>query len=160
RIINADVLDAWFDPAPGVVEAVERDLPWIMRTSPPTGCGGLLRAIARARGVPVEGLAPGAGSSALLFSAFPRWLTPDSRVLILDPMYGEYAHVLEHVVGCRVDRLELDAADGFRVDLDRLADAASGGYDLVVLVNPNNPTGRHIPPEELRPALEGLVRST
>jgi histidinol-phosphate/aromatic aminotransferase/cobyric acid decarboxylase-like protein/N-acyl-L-homoserine lactone synthetase len=160
KIINADVLDAWFDPAPEVAEAVRSELPWILRTSPPTGCDGLLRAISRARGVPVASLVPGAGSSALIFTAFQRWLTRDSRVLILDPMYGEYAHVLEHVVGSRVDRLALEAEDEFRVDLDRLAEAASRGYDLVVLVNPNNPTGKQIPPEQLRRVLEKLPRTT
>ena len=32
QVINADVLDAWFDPAPRVVEALREDLPWILRT--------------------------------------------------------------------------------------------------------------------------------
>src|ERR1051325_5774393 len=120
RVINADVLDAWFDPAPGVAAALREELPWLLKTSPPTRCDGYLRAIARSRGVPVECLVPGAGSSALIFTAFQRWLTRDSRVLILDPMYGEYAHVLEHVVGCRVDRLRLSATDGVAVDPGQL----------------------------------------
>jgi histidinol-phosphate/aromatic aminotransferase/cobyric acid decarboxylase-like protein/GNAT superfamily N-acetyltransferase len=160
RIINADVLDAWFDPAPEVVEALRQDMGWMLKTSPPTGCDGFLRAISRARGVPVESLVPGAGSSALIFAAFQRWLTRESRVLVLDPMYGEYAHVLEHVVGCRVDRLKLSAEDGFKVDLGELARMAGLGYDLVVLVNPNNPTGRHIPANELREVLETVPRKT
>src|SRR5262249_52381284 len=118
------------------------------------------RAISRARGVPVGSLVPGAGSSGLIFTAFQRWLTRESRALILDPMYGEYAHVLEHVVGCRVDRLELEPDDEFRGNLDRLAESASRGYDLVVLVNPNNPTGKQIPQDQLRGMLEGLPRTT
>ncbi len=160
RIINADVLDAWFDPAPEVVEALGQDMGWMLKTSPPTGSDGFLRAISRARGVPVESLVPGAGSSALIFAAFQRWLTRESRVLVLDPMYGEYAHVLEHVVGCRVDRLRLSEKDGFKVDLGELARAAALGYDLVVLVNPNNPTGRHIPADALREVLETVPRRT
>jgi histidinol-phosphate/aromatic aminotransferase/cobyric acid decarboxylase-like protein len=119
-----------------------------------------VRAISRTRGVAVKSLVPGAGSSALIFTAFQRWLTKESRVLVLDPMYGEYAHVLEHVVGCRVDRLELDAGDEFRVNLDRLAEAASRGYDLIVLVNPNNPTGKQVPPALLKGVLERLPRTT
>jgi histidinol-phosphate/aromatic aminotransferase/cobyric acid decarboxylase-like protein/GNAT superfamily N-acetyltransferase len=160
RIINADVLDAWFDPAPEVVEALRQDMGWMLKTSPPTGCDGFLRAISRARGVPTECLVPGAGSSALIFAAFQRWLTRESRVLVLDPMYGEYAHVLEHVIGCRVDRLRLSADDGFKVDLGELARTAGLGYDLVVLVNPNNPTGRHIPADQLREVLETVPRRT
>lgn len=153
EIINADVLDAWFPPAPGVVEELQRHLDWILRTSPPTDCCGLLAEIARARCVPADALLPGAGSSDLVFRAFLRWLTPRSRVLLIDPTYGEYAHVLDHVVGCRVDRLLLHRRSNYALDLDELALRLSGGYDLAVLVNPNNPTGQHVPRTKLQAAL-------
>ena len=61
----------------------------------------------------MECLVPGAGSSDLIYRALLEWLTPGSRVLLLDPTYGEYAHVTERVIGCRVDRLELSRADGY-----------------------------------------------
>jgi len=115
-VISADVLDAWFPPAPSVVEAIQHHLPLLLRTSPPTSCAGLVRAIARARGVEPANILAGGGSSDLIFLALTRWLNSSSRVLILDPMYGEYAHVLEQVVGCRVDRLMLSRADGYVMD--------------------------------------------
>jgi hypothetical protein len=98
EIINADVLDAWFPPAPGVLETLQEHLEWTLRTSPPTDCGGLLAEIARARRVPPQCVVPGAGSSDLVFRTCLHWLTRQSRVLLLDPTYGEYAHVLERVV--------------------------------------------------------------
>ena len=52
RVINADVLDAWFPPAPSVIDTLTEHLPWLLRTSPPTQCQGLVQAIARSRGVP------------------------------------------------------------------------------------------------------------
>ena len=85
------------------------------------------------------------GSSDLIFAALRGWVTPSSRVLILDPMYAEYAHVLERVIGARVDRLTLSRANGYQVEPERLADSLSQGYDWVVAVNPNSPTGRHLP---------------
>jgi len=148
-IINADVLDAWFPPAPGVLEALGEHLPWLLRTSPPTGCEGLIQTIAEKRGVASENILPGAGSSDLIFRVLRQWLTPTSHALILDPTYGEYAHVLERVIGCTVDRLTLSRERGYEVDLPRLEAAVADGYDLVVLVNPNSPTGRHIPRAEL-----------
>jgi histidinol-phosphate/aromatic aminotransferase/cobyric acid decarboxylase-like protein/GNAT superfamily N-acetyltransferase len=154
-VINADVLDAWFPPSPGVLEAFRDHLPWLLGTSPPTSCGGLISAIARARGVGVENILPGAGSSDLIFRALPHWLTSRSRVLILDPTYGEYAHVLERVIGCRVDRLPLHRFDHYDLDLTRLAASIEPDHDLVILVNPNSPTGRHVP----RAALEGFFQS-
>lgn len=148
-IINADVLDAWFSPAPGVLEALREHLPWLLRTSPPTGCEGLVETIAEQRGVTSENILPGAGSSDLIFRALRQWLTPASHALILDPTYGEYAHVLERVIGCTVDRFTLSREQGYAVDLPRLEAALADGYDLVVLVNPNSPTGRHVPRVEL-----------
>src|SRR5436190_467887 len=50
EIINADVLDAWYPPSPNVVSALQEYLPWLLRTSPPTTCDGLVKEIARSRG--------------------------------------------------------------------------------------------------------------
>ncbi|MER7622912.1 histidinol-phosphate transaminase [Streptomyces sp. NPDC126503] len=161
EVVAADVLDAWFPPAPGVRAVLADDPSWAARTSPPTAADGLLAEIARARALPPESLVVGAGSSDLIFRAFGRWLTAESRVLLLDPGYGEYAHVTERVIGCRVDRLALRRADGWRIDPERLTAAVrAGGYDLVVVVNPNNPTGRHAPSAQLRAAIEASPADT
>jgi histidinol-phosphate/aromatic aminotransferase/cobyric acid decarboxylase-like protein len=143
RIIAADVLDAWFDPSPRVIQRVAECLPFALRASPPTNAGGMERVIASHREVPDECVLAGAGSSDLIFAALRRFITPDSRVLILDPMYGEYAHVLEQVIGARVDRLALHRESSYDVPIDGLRRRIADGYDWVVLVNPNSPTGRH-----------------
>jgi histidinol-phosphate/aromatic aminotransferase/cobyric acid decarboxylase-like protein len=160
RIISADVLDAWFDPAPAVVEKVAKHLALSLRSSPPTGCDGMRRVIARARGVGVDNILPGAGSSDLIFAALKQWLTRDSRVLILDPMYGEYAHLLEQVIGVSVDRLRLARAACYDVEPDELRACLSRGYDWVILVNPNNPTGRHVPARTLVEVLSSAPPDT
>jgi histidinol-phosphate/aromatic aminotransferase/cobyric acid decarboxylase-like protein/GNAT superfamily N-acetyltransferase len=152
-IINADVLDAWFPPAPTVLASIHERLPWLLRTSPPTDCSGLIKAIAHARGVRPENILPGAGSSDLIFRALRQCMSPSSHALVLDPTYGEYVHVLERVIGCTVDRFRLEKQNNYEVDLQRLEASFGDRYDLVVLVNPNSPTGRHIP----RKALERLL---
>ena len=152
-IINADVLDAWFAPSPLVIESIVEHLEWAVRTSPPTGSEGLIAQIAHSRGVPQSSILAGAGSSDLIFLALPRWLTPSSRVLITDPGYGEYAHVFENVVGCDVTRFELRSEDNYAVDLEGLETTLAEGFDLVVLVNPNNPTGQHIPRQDMEDLL-------
>lgn len=153
-VINADVLDAWFPPSPKVIAALEAHLPWLCRTSPPNDCRGLVEVIAETRRVSPANILVGAGSSDLIFLALCRWLTPRSRVLILDPTYSEYAHVLERVVGCTVDRFPLDPSAGYRVDVGRLARAAMSDYDLIVIVNPNSPTGVHMPKSDLERVIE------
>jgi histidinol-phosphate/aromatic aminotransferase/cobyric acid decarboxylase-like protein/GNAT superfamily N-acetyltransferase len=159
-IVNADVLDAWFPPSPRVIQAIQDHLPFLIGTSPPTGCEGMIRAIARARGVQPTCVLPGAGSSSLIFRALRHWLKPSSRVLILDPMYGEYAHVLEEVIKCHVDRLILSRDNDYQVDVSQLDSRMARGYDLVVLVNPNSPTGRHVPRRELEKVLRRVPGRT
>ena len=158
--ISADVLDAWFPPAPGVLNALRDHLSWMCKTSPPVGCEGMVRVIGRARGVDPVCILPGASSSSLIFLAFLRWFDPTTRALILDPTYGEYEHLLERTIGCRVDRLLLQRGDGYRLELDRLQEALAQDYDVVVLVNPNSPTGRHIPRQSLLPILEQAPQKT
>lgn len=141
--ITADVLDAWFPPAPSVEEGLAGPVEWIARMSPPTYPDELRAAIATARGVTPESILPGAGLSDLIFRALPAWLGPSSHVLLVEPQYAEYRHVLETVVGCRVDRAFLDPGPhaGPAIDPVPLEDQIGRGYDLVVLVNPNNPLG-------------------
>jgi histidinol-phosphate/aromatic aminotransferase/cobyric acid decarboxylase-like protein len=103
---------------------------------------------------------PGAGSSDLIYLAFPQWLNRNSRVLVLDPMYGEYVHILEKVIGCQVDRMILPRRNRYVVDIEELRARAALGYDLIVLVNPNNPTGQHIPGHKLKEVLSCVPGST
>ena len=160
EVINADVLDAWFDPSPAVTRALAEALPWLVKTSPPARCEGMVGAIARRRGVPAECVLPAAGSSNLIFLALRHWLTPASRVLLPEPTYGEYAHVLERVIGCRVNRLNLSRADGYLLRPEKLAAALDMHHELIILVNPNSPTGRHIPRAELQTVLQRMPMTT
>ena len=160
RVIPADVLDAWFPPAPAVLRTLRSHLAWMVRTSPPTHGEGLVQAIADARGVPAASVVLGGGSSDLIFLGLTQWLGRASRVLLLDPTYGEYAHVLEHVVGCQVDRLPLRRERHYRVDAAELELALRRGYDLVILVNPNSPTGQHVPAKALAEVLDRVPART
>ncbi|WP_344771222.1 aminotransferase class I/II-fold pyridoxal phosphate-dependent enzyme [Aeromicrobium panaciterrae] len=161
EVVAADVLDAWFSPPPRVLAALTDNPSWAARTSPPTDADGMVAAIASGRGLPADALAVGAGSSDLIFRAFGQWLTAESRVLLMDPGYGEYVHVTERVIGCHVDRFRLRREDDWRIDPAALAAVVrSGDYDLVVVVNPNNPTGRHVPAAELRVVIEGSPMRT
>ena len=149
------MLDAWFDPAPSVLRKLVDHLAFAVKTSPPTQSEGLQRTIAATRGIAEQSILPGAGSSDLIFASLKHWVTPQSRVLILDPMYGEYAHVLEEVIGARIDRWKLSRALNYDIDGPSLAATLATGYDWVVLVNPNSPTGRHLP----RRILERILTS-
>lgn len=152
-VISADVLDAWYPPAPEAEEVLRSQLPWIMKTSPPTRADGLAKTIAAARGITPDCILTGGGSSALIFLAFAHWLNRSSRVLVLDPTYGEYTHVLQRVVQCRTEGIRLHREFGYRVDPIKLAEKLTEGFDLLVWVNPNSPTGLHVAKSEVETVL-------
>ena len=160
QIINADVLDAWFPPSPRVLKAVQENLSFLLQTSPPTLAGGLIKIIAQARGVKEQNILPGAGSSDLIFLSLMSLLNKSSNVLIIDPCYGEYIHVLENVVQCKVTRFRLCREEGFIVDTSSLLEELNKGYDMVILVNPNSPTGVHTPKKNMEEMLSKIPRST
>jgi aspartate/methionine/tyrosine aminotransferase len=77
--------------------------------------------------------------------------TQEANFVTLAALLGEHAvvvtptyqslHALPDAFGS-VTRVELDAANGWRLDPDRVADAIHPETAVVVLNNPNNPTGR------------------
>jgi histidinol-phosphate/aromatic aminotransferase/cobyric acid decarboxylase-like protein/GNAT superfamily N-acetyltransferase len=161
EVINADVLDAWYAPAPSVLDALREHAEWLVRTSPPTHAAGLTRVIGEARGVEPASVLAGPGSSGLIFLALRQWLEPTSRVLILDPTYGEYAHVLERIAGCAVERFHLERDEGYLLDSVALSRRLAGGdFDWLVWVNPNSPTGRHVPRAEVECVLRDAPGGT
>ena len=161
NVINADVLDAWFSPSPRVTQALNEYLPWLLKTSPPTNSEGLVRVIAEKRGIPEDSITVNSGSSSLMYLTFRELLTKQSRVLLLDPTYGEYSHIFDRVIGCQVDRFKLSRENHFQVNTDKLLNQVQRNqYDLVVLVNPNNPTGQVIPKHIMKPFLQLIPQHT
>jgi histidinol-phosphate/aromatic aminotransferase/cobyric acid decarboxylase-like protein len=112
------------------------------------------------RGIKNSCILPGAGSSDLIFLAFKTFLSKSSRVLIIDPCYGEYIHVLENIVQCHVNRFVLSRENGFVIDTSSLLNELQKGYDMVVVVNPNSPTGVYIQKKEIEELLRNIPLST
>ena len=150
RIIGADVLDAWFDPSPNVIAKIKKYLPYSIKTSPPTQCEGIIKTIARFRKISEKNIIVGGGSSDLMFLFFPNILKLDDTVLILDPTYGEYSHIFENVTNNKIIRYKLKKSDNFKVNYnDLLEQIDKEKPDLVLLVNPNSPTGQYWPRQNI-----------
>jgi histidinol-phosphate/aromatic aminotransferase/cobyric acid decarboxylase-like protein len=157
-VITADVLDAWFDPAPPVLEKLREFLPFLARTSPPIHAEGLVEAIAAARGISPRAVLTGSGSSSLLFACLPKLIQPGQTILRLDPMYSEYDYLCRNIIGARVVTCPLT---DFRVDAGAmLALVDEHRPEAVLLVNPNNPTGRLWPRAEVIDFLDRLPEET
>ena len=142
NLVVADVLDSPFPPCPEVLEILHEQLERCCHESPPTQCDELIETIAEVRSVSSHHVVVSSGSSSLMFSLLPRLLDENSRVLLLSPMYGEYSHILEHVIGCHMTYFVLQDAEGFNIAHEDLVVQAKE-HDAVILVNPNSPTGVH-----------------
>ena len=139
-LVVADVLDSPFPPCPEALHVLREQLERCCQESPPTQCEELIETIAETRGVQSKHVAVSSGSSSLMFSFLPQLLTSNSKVLVLSPMYGEYSHILTHVIGCEMTNFVLHKENGFEIDADELIRQARQ-HDAVILVNPNSPTG-------------------
>lgn len=92
-----------------------------------------------------ENILFGNGSSELL-SLFPRTVS-FSRARIVMPGYLEYGEACK-AAGLTVEEFHLRERRGFRLFPEELGKTLEPD-DLVILGNPNNPTGRMVPAEEL-----------
>lgn len=94
------------------------------------------------RDVGREHVVPTPGGLAALRLAFATTLTPGDEVLVPAPSFGEYAREVE-LQGATASFVAHDAI----VDLD---DVALEGAAMVVVCNPNNPTGEAVDAAALR----------
>lgn len=82
-----------------------------------------------------------------LIHLLPRVLKP-KNALILVPAFSEYERA-SRLAGAAIHRVGLNVRDGFRINVETVAQKCSKGIDLLFLCNPNNPTGRLLAREEI-----------
>jgi histidinol-phosphate/aromatic aminotransferase/cobyric acid decarboxylase-like protein/choline kinase len=85
------------------------------------------------------------GAAQFLSPMLQRRFSPD-RVLLPDPTFGEYSRLFPHA---------LTYDDRGRIDLEEVQQKAAD-VDLVVIVNPNNPTGTTVRAEDIH-EMAGLL---
>lgn len=139
-----------FGPPPGV-RAVWDEV--AIARYPDRECLALRAALAAHHCCSTEQIWAGNGTAELIWLLALAYLRPDDEVLVAPPTFGEYA-VASRLMGARVRSLPIRPQDGFRPDVDALADQiAARSPRLTFLCNPNNPTGTYLG----RSAVEALL---
>jgi threonine-phosphate decarboxylase len=141
-------------PSIRVLRALRSQLRLISRY-PEIHAQGLVRSLARFHGLPEEAIVVGNGSTALIYRLPLALLV--KTALVLHPTFSEYERAFG-VGGCRIDMVMREEADGFRPRWQRLFEALRRGYGVVILCNPNNPTGDVIAGGELTEFVEEAAR--
>ena len=81
-----------------------------------------------------------AGAAEANYLAIMQLLQPGDRIVLEAPGWPQ-AEVLARAKGAEIVKVHRAEAQGWRLPLDRLADAVTPGTRLIFLTNPNNPTG-------------------
>jgi threonine-phosphate decarboxylase len=125
-------------PPPGVRQAIVEALDSLVHY-PESEASELRRAVAEFHGLLDENICLANGSTELIY-LLPR-LVAGRRALIVAPPFSEYGRALSQA-GWEVEHHTLSAHDGFALHLERMALDLAKGYDLLLMANPGNPTGR------------------
>jgi histidinol-phosphate aminotransferase len=143
-----------FGPHPDVVAAIEAPLRTLNRYPDPAK-KGLREAIAGRLGVPAGTVAVGNGSCELLFAAADALLEPGAEVVYAWPSFSVYPQLAAQS-GARAIEVPLDSA--YRHDLEAMAREVTVATRMLLVCNPNNPTGTALSLEEIDDFVGSLPR--
>ncbi len=145
-IVDFSVNSNPFGPSPRVRQAIAAVPP---DRYPDREALALRRALAGRLHLPPDHLVTGNGAAELLWLAAFAFLRPGDPVLILAPTFGEY-HRVSSLVGADIHTVRARPEDDFAFN-PRLVQSALARLRprLVFLCNPNNPTGRLLPPDTI-----------
>ena len=133
-------------PLAGVVEAAEAAVA-VMNRYPDMGNSALYAALSKRLGVPVERLAAGTGSVAVLYHLLQAFCDPGDEVVYAWRSFEAYP-IAVSATGAVSVQVPVDAHG--RHDLDAMAAAVTARTKVVVVCTPNNPTGPSVTDAELR----------
>jgi histidinol-phosphate aminotransferase len=134
-----------FPPHPKVVEAIA-NAAGAMHRYPDPDATLLRRRIAERYDSEPGRVAVGNGSCELLLAAAEALCEPGAEIVYAWPAFSMYPY-LPALTGAREIRVPLAAGEIH--DLDAMATEVTAATQLLIVCNPNNPTGTHIPAAEI-----------
>jgi histidinol-phosphate aminotransferase len=132
-------------PFPEVVEAMKGALEGLNRY-PDGACGELRGLLAQRLGVPEDRLTFGNGSCELLMLLGEVFLGPGRHIVLPHPSFVMY----RAIALARGAAFSVVALPGLDYDLDAMLHAVTEDTTILVICNPNNPTGCHVAGPQLR----------
>jgi histidinol-phosphate aminotransferase len=139
-----------FPPVGGVVDAVAHAASSVNRYPDP-GAQALRRGLSDRYDFPLSGIAVGNGSCEILLAAAVALLEPWNELVYAWPSFSMYPH-LGAVTDAKAVTVPL--GEGHVHDLDAMLAAVTDKTRLLIVCNPNNPTGTYIPSKTIESFLE------
>lgn len=136
------------EPLDPQIQAVVADALRGVNRYPDPSAAGLRGALSAQWGVPAERIGLGNGSCDLLITIGQALLEPGAHLVYAWPAFSVYP-MLATLTGASETRVPLGGEHGDEHDLPAMLDAITPGTRLVIVCNPNNPTGTSLPAEEI-----------
>ena len=155
RLAELSANESPWGPFPEVVEALKAALDGLNRY-PDGSCGELRRALAGRLRVAEDQLMFGNGSCELLMLLGQALLGPQSHAVFPHPSFVMY-RLIALANGAPFTAVPLRDLD---YDLDAMAAAVREDTSLLIICNPNNPTGSYLEPVVLRAFLDRVPPET
>ena len=141
-------------PSPKAVEAIQQVLGKLHRY--PDGSSFYLRRkLADKFKVSFEGIVLGNGSNEIIEMVSRAFLQQGDEIIVPQPSFLMY-RIVAQIVGARA--ISVPLVD-YRVDLDGMASAVTDRTKVIIVNNPNNPTGTVVSREEWDSFLKGLPKN-
>jgi histidinol-phosphate aminotransferase len=141
-----------FSPHPKVVDAI-RAAATAMNRYPDPGATLLRQRIAERYETEPGRVAVGNGSCEILLAAAEALCEPGAEIVYAWPSFSMYPY-LAALSGAR--EILVPLAEGEVHDLDAMAAEVTAATQLVIVCNPNNPTGTHLPAAQIAAFCERL----
>jgi histidinol-phosphate aminotransferase len=141
-----------FPPHPAVVKAIARAAANVNRYPDPEA-RALRRGIADRSDTDPARIAVSNGSCEILLAAALALCEPGDEILYAWPSFSIYPH-LPALSGAREIRVPL--AEGYVHDLDAMLEEVTAATQLLIVNNPNNPTGTYLPAERIGAFLDSV----
>ena len=145
-----------FPPHPDVVEAIARAAADVNRYPDPEA--RVLRSeIANRHDTDPARIAVSNGSCEILLAAALARCEPGDEILYAWPSFSIYPH-LPALSGAR--EITVPLAEGYVHDLETMLEEVTAATQLLIVCNPNNPTGTHLPAERIGAFVESVPART
>ena len=112
--------------------------------------------IAEKNNLNIENVIVGNGATEIIF-LFMKILSP-KKVLIVSPTFGEYERAIKASTlandSLEINYFELKETENFVLNVKNLETELENNYDLLILCNPNNPTGQFLKLKKLEEILK------
>jgi len=138
-------------PSPKAVEAIKASAGGVMRYPDPAS-HDLIEAIAKVHGLKAERIVCGTGSGELLGLLIQSYAGPDDEVVVAEISFSLYPIQVQAAGATLVTVPNKD----WGADVDGILAAVTKRTKIVIIDNPNNPTGVHLPWGEVERLHAGL----